>query len=515
MSTRDVEANPSRPCGGGFATGSLIIGLREDVEYSEDELVKQLMEKGMSRSEAANVWEELFQFVDKELSRFIRALLVSVYENLEVESDPPFANPWRNTIFMGEWIGAYRFSSRTLGREVEIRVIPKIETRHFVQMLNDVSGLVSMLGYPAMKVVWLNIHGLSHARDHVSYSGMLRQLTELLMAEGLPPTTSPKELICSDTVGHVNRSKTIRLLTQGVPLVVARVQEIGYPKIPLLILTKFHAIIQKALLQLLSDLEAVESPVLKPLKDMILDMVRYHSYVLTTDVLGMLVDTAWLADLESSEVLEKAREQAGKSKSLRDLIDLYQSYVRKRPPAFELFNKWRQSVPVQPLPSGKVYELWLLTLLVKIFVERLSATPLIKEGDGGFEFDFEEAEIGYNLARGDWSKVFSGVVRPPRPDFILIGKGRRVVADAKYREPRRLSVEDVERIIAYVVNYSEPQDREEIKGFLITLGESDLGPVIARTDTTPNIKIYHLTADPRRRDVALSRLKAVYEKVFA
>jgi uncharacterized protein YihD (DUF1040 family) len=77
-----------------------------------------------------------------------------------------------------------------------------------------------------------------------------------------------------------------------------------------------------------------------------------------------------------------------------------------------------------------------------------------------------------------------------------------------------LRVEDVERIIAYVVDYSEPQDHEEIKGFLITLGESDLGPIIARIDTTPNIKIYHLTADPRQKDAALSRLKAVYEKVF-
>jgi hypothetical protein len=494
---------------------SLTIELREDIEYSEDELVKQLMEKGISRSEAANIWEELFEFVDKELSRFIRALLVSVYENLEVESDPPFANPSRNTIFMGEWIGAYRFFSYTLGREVEIRVIPKIETQHFVQMLNDVSGLVSMLGYPAMKVVWLNTHGLSHVRDHVSYSGMLRQLTELLMAEGLPPTTSPKEFVCSDTVGHVNRNKTIKLLTEGVPLVVARVQEIGYPRIPLMILAKFHALVQKALLQLLRDLEAVESQALKPLKGMILNMVRYHSYVLTTDVLGALVDTAWLADLENSEVLEKAREQAGKSRLLRDIIDLYQSYVCKRPLAFELFDKWRQNVPVQPLPSSKVYELWLLTLFVEIFIERLQVPPLIKERDGGFEFDFEGAEIGYNLARGDWSKVFSRVVHPPRPDYILIGKGRRAVADAKYKEPRRLRVEDVERIIAYVVDYSEPQDHEEIKGFLITLGESDLGPIIARIDTTPNIKIYHLTADPRQKDAALSRLKAVYEKVFA
>jgi hypothetical protein len=491
-----------------------LIELREDDEYSEDEFVERLVGKGVSRSEAVNVWEEFFEFIDEKLSRFIRALRASVYENLEVEADPPFAHPVRNVIFTGEWIGTYRFSSSTLGCEVEVRITPKIGTRNFVRMLNEVSGLVSMLGYPSMKVIWFCTHGLSYIRDHVSYSGMLRQLTELLMAEGLPPAVLPKEFVCNDAVGHINRSRTIKLLTEGAPFVVARVQEIGYPKMPLMILAKFHALVERALLRLLNDMESIEDPTLRPLIDMILDMIRYHSYALTADVLGALVDTAWLADLESPEVLEKAREQAGKSRWLRDIIDLYQSYVCKRPPAFELFDRWRQNVPVQPLPSSKVYELWLLTLLVEIFIEKLQVLPLIKERDSGFEFDFEEAEIGYNLARSDWSKVFSKIVRPPRPDYILISRGRRAVADAKYREPRRLSVEDVERIVAYVIDYSEPQDREEIKGFLITLGESDLGPIVVRTDTTPNIKIYHLAADPRRKDIALSRLEVIYEKVF-
>ncbi len=472
------------------------------------------MERGIGHSEAVSVWEEFFEFVDEKLSRFIRALRTSVYENLEVESDPPFAHPSRNVIFTGEWIGAYRFFSPTLGCEVEVHITPKIGAHYFVQMLNDISGLVSMLGYPAMRAVWLNTHGLSYVRDHVSYSGMLRQLTELLMAEGLPPMTSPKEFICSDAVGHVNRSRTIKFLTRGAPFVVARVQEISYPKIPLMILVKFHALIERALLQLLSEIESVGNPALKPLKDMILDMIRYHSYVLTSDVLGGLVNTAWLADLESSEVLERAREQTGKSKWLKDIIDLYQSYVHRRPSAFELFERWRQNVPIQPLPSSKVYELWLLTLFVEIFIKRLRVLPIIREREGGFELDFEVAEIGYNLARGDWSKVFSKIVRPPRPDYILTGRGKRAVADAKYREPRRLSVEDVERIVAYVVDYSEPQDHEEIKGFLITLGEGDLGPIIARTDTSPSIKVYHFAADPRQRDMAVSRLEVIYERVF-
>jgi len=493
---------------------STLLELREDVECSEDEFIEYLVTKGISYSEAVNVWDEFFDFVDKKLSRFIRMLYMSVYEGLEIEAAPPSVNYVKNTVLTGEWIGTYKFYSGALGHEVEIRVIPKVGTSYFVQMINDISGLVNMLGYPAMKVIWLNTHGHSYVRDHISYSGMLQQLTELLMAEGFPPVVSPREFVSGDIIGHVNRSKTLKFLAEGTPLMVVRRQEISYPKIPLMILAKFHATIENALLQFLNNIQSAENPELKPLEDMIIDRIKYHSYALTTDILGMLVDTACVADLENLEILDKAREQAGKSKWLKDIIDFYQSYICKKPLAFDLFEKWRQNIPVQPLPSSKVYELWLLSLFSEIFINKLQTFPLIKERDGGFEFNFNIAGIQYNVARSDWSKIFSKITRPPRPDYMLVNGGRRAVADAKYREPRRLNVEDIERMIAYIIDYSEPQDHEEIKGFLITLGEGHLSSVIARTDTVPNIRIYHLTADPRQRNAALLKLEGVYNKIF-
>lgn len=488
--------------------------LREDAEYSGDKFIEYLVTKGIGYSKAVNIWDEFSDFVDKELSRFIRMLCMNIYEGLEIEAAPPSVNDVRNTVIMGEWIGVYKFYSNTLGHEVEIRIIPKVGTPSFVQMLNDVSGLVNMLGFPAMKVVWLNTHGHSYVRDHVSYSGMLEQLTELLMAEGFPPIVSPREYLSEDVVGHINRSKTFRFLVEGKPLVVARRKEISYPKLPLMVLAKFHATVESALMQVLKNLQLTENPELKPLEGMLNDRIRYHSYALTSDILSMLVDTACAADLESPEILDEAREQAGKSRWLRDIIDFYQSYICKKPLAFDLFEKWRKNIPVQPLPSSKVYELWLLSLFSEIFIKKLRTFPIIKERDGGFEFNFNGAEIQYNVARSDWSKIFSKITRPPRPDFMLVNGGRRAVADAKYREPGRLNVEDIERMIAYIIDYSEPQDHEEIKGFLVTLGESQLSSVIARTDTRPNIKIYHLTADPRQKDAALLTLEKVYKKIF-
>jgi hypothetical protein len=365
-----------------------------------------------------------------------------------------------------------------------------------------------------MKVVWLNTHGHSYARDYVSYSGMLQQLTELLMMEGLPPIVVPKELISGDMVGHINRSRTIRFLANGTPLIVGRRQELSYPKLPLMILAKFHATIENTLMQLLNNIQSAETPELKPLENMLIDRIKYHSYALSIGAISILLEASCATDLESPEVLDKAKEQAGKSRWLKDIIDFYQFYICKKPLAFDLFEKWRQNIPVQPLPTSKIYELWLLSLFSEIFSNKLKTFPVIKENDGGFEFDFRTANIQYNVARSDWSKIFSKITRAPRPDYMLVNGTRRAVADAKYREPGRLNVEDIERMVAYIIDYSEPQDHEEIKGFLITLGESHSRSVAERTDTIPNIRIYHLTADPRQRSAALSTLDGIYNKIF-
>lgn len=493
---------------------STLLELREHIEYSEERFVEYLVTKGIGHSEAVNVWNEFFDFVDKRLSRFIRTLRMHVYDDLEIEAVPPLVNDVKGTVSLGEWVGVYKFYSDTLGHDVEIHVLPKIGTSYFVQMLNDISGLVNMLGYPAMKVVWLNTHGHSYVRDYVSYSGMLQQLTELLMMEGLPPIVVPKELISGDIVGHINRSRTIRFIANGTPLIVARRQELSYPKLPLMILAKFHATIENALMQLLNNIRSAENPNLKPLENMLIDRIKYHSYALSISAISILLDASCAADLESPEVLDKAKEQAGKSKWLKDIIDFYQFYICKKPLAFDLFEKWRQNIPVQPLPSSKLYELWLLSLFSEIFSDKLQTFPVIKEKDGGFEFDFRTASIQYNVARSDWSKIFSKITRAPRPDYMLVNGGRRAVADAKYRERGRLNVEDIERMVAYIIDYSEPQDHEEIKGFLITLGESYSHSVVERTDTIPSIRIYNLTADPRQKSVALSTLEGIYNKIF-
>ena len=120
----------------------------------------------------------------------------------------------------------------------------------------------------------------------------------------------------------------------------------------------------------------------------------------------------------------------------------------------------------------------------------------------------------FNLSRREWSRLISTFARPPRPDYILAGKGRTAVADAKYKE--RLDTGDVERIIAYIVDYAEPQEENhnEIKGFLLMLRSPVSPPIVERIDITPKLKIYVNEVNPSEPRRAKKTATIICNKVF-
>ena len=488
--------------------------LMEDTRYSKDIILNSLKKEGLN-VDASYIWDELVRFFS-ELQSVISILRQYIYRDLEIESPVPYADNVKNEIYTGEWIGVYRIPSDFIKEGIEIQIEPKIGAKYFVQMLNEISGLKQMIGYNAINVAWVNTYGYSYIRDYICYSTLLEQLTELMFSEGIPPLAMRQELLLNDFAGHVNIAKTQKLLEMGIPLVVAVKKQIELPRLPLIIVTKFHLILQNMLLNLLSEIRSINHYSMKPIEQMIEDRIKYHSFVLLNDIVKPFISSAGLMNLEDREVLKEARKQAGKAKWIRDIVDLYESFMYKRPPLFDLFEEWKQKIPIQPLPTSKVYELWILSLLMKIFAKKIGKKPKMTQRDGGFEFDFEYAKIEFNIASREWSKIFSKVGHVPRPDFMLLNGGRRVVADAKYREIKRLQLEDLERMVAYILDYSEPQDHEEIKGFFITLGFDDkLELLTERKDTVPNVRIYRVNADPRSKEKALLGLRQIYQKFLS
>jgi len=491
---------------------SLRITLFEDRNYNRNEILEELKAQNIEQDIIDDVCEDIYSFFH-DLQMFIGALNKYVYRDLDIESPVPFVNRIEEKINTGEWIGVYRHYSKSLGEPIEILIKPKIGYNHFCSMLNETFRLRQMIGYHAINVLSYNIYGHSNFKDSISYSTLLQQFTELMLSEGIPPLTYRKDTILNDFCGPIKLARTQRLWEMGVPLVVARKMEVGAPRLPLMITVKFHLILQSLLINELNKIQRLHNDAFEPIQEMLKDRISYHSYVLLNDVLRGFVSTASTSNLEDINILEEARKQAGKAKWMKDIIDLYESFMYRKPPIFDFINKWRQNIPIQPIPSSKVYELWILTLFMEIFREKTGKMPKIEFRGGGAEFDFRDAKIEFNVSRPEWSKIFYGLIGVPRPDYMLVNGGRKVVADAKYREFRKLSIEDFERMIAYIIDYSEPQDHEEVKGFFITLGTNNsLRLKAERSDTTPNIRIYQVNADPRYGSRAREGLMQIYQK---
>ena len=59
------------------------------------------------------------------------------------------------------------------------------------------------------------------------------------------------------------------------------------------------------------------------------------------------------------ELFEEAEKQAGNNVWFRKLINLYREFLFKMPYIHAFNNTVEKNIPIQPLPSSKVYELWL------------------------------------------------------------------------------------------------------------------------------------------------------------
>lgn len=497
-----------------MSNSQLIITLEEDRLYKEEQFLQliKLTRANITEEDGKKLFREI---VDLKLEQFIRYLLRSVYKGVGIESPPPSFDPERNSLNFGQWVGIYRFESATLGEEVRIRVRPKVSEVAFMTMLNESISLVEMLGTPMMDVLWTNLYGKGYIRENVAYSALLQRITEIVI-RSLTPTAFAKEFLSAEGVGNFNRARSIAYLSHGVPLVLCIRRNIEPNPAPLILLARFHMRLMNNLDNEIKNLQTDD--VALPLISLLRGRMAYHAYVLSTGVLSQYFQNLVSYGIEDQELLDEASSVADENNWVKQLIMLYRAYIAKVKSKYALESKLRPLLPLQPLPSSKVYELWVLSLLIRVFQERNNIKPEYKHADGGLGVRFDSKELSFNISRREWSRLSIPMGDFPRPDYIAKGENKMVAIDAKYRSLSDVRLEDIERMIAYIVYYSTPQDSEEVKGLLVTLGPSDnesLSLYGRREDITPPIKLYSTTADPRFVRNSIRNIMAVYEKVFS
>jgi hypothetical protein len=193
---------------------------------------------------------------------------------------------------------------------------------------------------------------------------------------------------------------------------------------------------------------------------------RRHAYILTLTPIAAYLDLALRADVEDSVLVREARARSGVNTWLRALADLYESY-NARLAGVEV----RRELPLQLLPSSKVFELWVLKLVLEAL--GIDGGVRVERVDSGLSVEANGVKLHYNkphregrLLRGLRELLRDGALRP---DYAMERNGEVVVADAKYKA--RVSVGDVERMAAYIVDVATPlrADGERLIGVLVVL----------------------------------------------
>ena len=506
------------------------LNLLEDRPYSLEELANLLRaQNDLTMAEAEIVTESIKKYVDTILRRkleILRSLYANIDIKIEAELPRQFYDKGILKITFGQWVGIYEI--KYSDTEILVHVLPKIGLENFRLMLNQISKLVEMIGIPMLDIIISNIRGTSFIKQLVSYSLRLRKLTELMIKEGIPPISYIKEYyIDSNTsyTGNISYGKTLKLLMFGQQTLVAKKRVIGYPELPISILVKFHRILGEELSDLIN--RVANNDLLRDFPDLykfLMGLANYHYYILSISPFSQYAVNIPNTYLEDYKILEKAKDQAYMNRWLVDIIDLYTDFIRDIDITKYIYEK--RQINIQPLPSSKVYELWVLYLLldegVKLFKRKISAN------ENYLRYSFNDYTITYNTSGShNLLKFYNYRIRDrPRPDYIISNSSKCAVADAKYREIRNIGSEDLKRMIYYIVNYSVPQSTQyenEIKGIFISLSSEynylniyeGMRHLLERPDLTPSLKVYHVEVDPRNLNTSRVNIDYIYKLIYS
>ncbi len=512
----------------------LKLKLREDLEYSDEDLIREIASLNrVSSTFARKIVEELKEYVYRRLKpeiEYLKHVFAKLNPNLKIEVGSPniFYKKNKQVITFGQWIGTYKIELESA--DIEVEITPKVGWDSTIIMLNDISKLVRMLGMPMLNLIFSNILGSSFIKQYIHYSIRLMQLTELMIARGIPPISYEKEYFVDSNLGYVgkiNFGKTLNYLNHGQNLIVARKVIIGYPILPISVLVKFHYTLGNELLKQMKNLDKNIGREIIPLKMFVQQQAFYHIYITSLPPFSHYLNHAIKMDLESSDILKKAREQVSTNPWLQEIIDLYMSFLSKLSIAnLEYYSK---KVSIQPLPSSKIYELWILYMLLKTGREIFNIEPRMEELYN--KFDLKKCKIMYNKAP---TEVLPEITMPfswwehLRPDFSILNGGKQAVVDAKYREINKLNHDDFLRMMSYILYFSKPQGKEnrEIKGIFISLSNKSTSQkrfftqkrriykILERSDLNPAIRIYNIEVDPRLRHINERNIEALFRLII-
>lgn len=493
-----------------------VVELHEDQPLPVSAIVDQIANQVQEDFSPIALEDHVLRFFE-HLNALFGELERVVYADLDVEAPPPTVDALHGRISPGQWIGWFEMPPSELSTSVLFAVRPKVGAEAFSRMMNEVMALMRAIGLPTVRFLWENLFGATSPTFALAHSYELARLTELALLEGLPHRAVTEHYVAEGLVGRPDVARTQKEQARGRPVVVSRRTRVLPGLLPRLFLIKFHAL-------LLRDLERwkgeyAENPVLLPVVDRMEELARYHREYLSDDESLSLFDKALGASFEDEEFLDQLRTSLQRREWLERIVDQYVMYLGRNRVGQYLMDRSRTELPIQPVPSSKVYELWILKLVLDNLLRRarLRFRDLARAGRAaakGVVYRIGEMKVGYNVSDPRQSYILGRLGRSIRPDLMIARNGGRAVVDAKYRDWSNVQSADLERLLAYLVDYSQPQSEAEVKGFLVLLSHvGGFEQIGERLDLVPPIRLFSLEADPTRPQQATRNIDLMCSRI--
>jgi hypothetical protein len=481
----------------------------ENKSYNYEEFAKRVRE-GVSATLGSPCLEELFygvrRYVDDTLGPLVEGLIV---KDLDVESPPPTAK--RGKFTFGQWVGFFEVKGPLCGFDsVVIEVEPKVGWGKFKYMVRESLKIPAIIGFESLAPTLANLMPYSDYVVDIIYGDLAYRYTEMALRGPLPRIVEEMVVLSEGQLGRVDVVRTLKLRVAGSQLVASRRTRLAYAHMPLILVARFHYRLLGRLNKIVEDLGRMGGhEVLRGVLERIEMLRRRHAYILTLTPIAAYLDLALRADVEDSVLVREARARSGVNTWLRALADLYESY-NSRLAGVEV----RRELPLQLLPSSKVFELWVLKLIIEVLgvnggvrVERVDSGLTI--GANGVKLHYNKPHREGRLLRGLRGLLRDGALRP---DYVVERNGEVVVADAKYKV--RVSVGDVERMAAYLVDIAAPlrADGERLVGVLVVLtgNKPKTSKVVADEELTTKHELRVAHVNPSE-ELKLDNVKTVKE----
>jgi hypothetical protein len=491
-------------------SSSLELKLREDKRYDYDRFVERVKE-GVGITLGSSCLEELFdavrRFVDGALRPAIESLIA---RDLDVESPPPTAR--RDWFNLGRWVGFFDVGGPLCGFDsVIVEVEPKVGWGKFKYMVEQSLKIPAIIGFESLAPILANLMPYSDYVVDIIYGDLAYRYTEMALRGPLPRIVEDVVVVSEGLLGRVDVVRTLKLRVAGSKLIASRRARLAYAHMPLILVARFHYMLLNRLNKIVEDLGRMGGhEALRGVIERVEMLRRRHAYILTLTPIAAYLDLALRADVEDSVLVREARARSGVNTWLRTLADLYESY-NSRLAGVEV----RRELPLQLLPSSKVFELWVLKLIIEAL--GVNRGVRVERVDSGLTIGANWVKIHYNkpYREGRLLRGLRGLLRDGalRPDYLVERNGEVVVADAKYKA--RVSVGDVERMTAYIVDLATPlrTDGERLVGVLVVLtrGKPRTSKAVADGELTTKheLRVAHVNPSEKRKSDNVEAVKKV------